>query len=134
MVSKRDQDEKEEEEKSKGPGRGLPGWDEKSFVLRVQRSARPFQRERRYAGLYFESRELIFMNPKTSERSKDAANGRTAMRRDDGQVTIEINAVGRTVPKMIANYGFSCKAVVSGGVHIVVAAYTTLFARMLYGI
>lgn len=73
MVSKRDQDEKEEEKRAEGRVRTAGGWNEKSFALRVQRSARPPQQERRYGIIFWEYR----INIHEAKRASAARTPRT---------------------------------------------------------
>jgi len=85
-VSKRDQDEKEEKEKKDRRS----GWDEKKF----RSSSATFcdrPSDKGVTALYFGSTELIFMNQRAKTLRESERN--MTMRKDDGQVTIEINAV-----------------------------------------
>ncbi|EGI62084.1 hypothetical protein G5I_09666, partial [Acromyrmex echinatior] len=92
MVSKRDQDEKEGKEKKKIEGRaktaGL-GREEVSLFECNDLCDRPS--DKGVTVLYFGSTELIFMNQRAKMLRESERN--MTMRKDDGQVTIEINAV-----------------------------------------
>lgn len=101
----------------------------------MQRSARlRLSGGRRYGIIFWEYRINIH-EARRDERSKDdAANaGYVSARRDDGQVTIEINAVGGPFRKWLQITDFRAGQTCRGGVHIVAAAYD-LIRAMLYGI